>query len=267
MDYFEIRPDPRLRPFVKCFWGLRIEGAPPSTERILPDGCCELVIHCGDSFTQHDEAGAWLQPRTLFVGPTMRALTLSTGHTVDVFAIRFWPAGAALLLRPPLAELRDSVYGIDELGIKPESFDGFRELTSEQRIAATEQLLLRELGRVDVDRGVLHAQTTICNSAGAARMQAIAQAAGISLRTLERRFQQQVGLSPKELARLTRLQRAVASVGATKATLASIAVRAGYADQSHFTREFSAIAGVSPAQYLKERHGLNDLFFSDGGAQ
>src|SRR5687768_5359410 len=70
MEYREIQPDPRLRAFVTCYWILRGENSGSDTERILPDGCCELVFHCGDHFDQILDGKQVRQPRQLLIGPT-----------------------------------------------------------------------------------------------------------------------------------------------------------------------------------------------------
>jgi AraC-like DNA-binding protein len=63
-------------------------------------------------------------------------------------------------------------------------------------------------------------------------------------------FRHAVGLAPKAYLQVRRLQAALKAMRAeTAAPLAEIAALAGYADQSHFGREFLAFAGVTPARY------------------
>jgi AraC-like DNA-binding protein len=264
VHYSEHLPDRRLAPFVKCYWSLQVDDATPETQRVLPDGCCELVVHCGDRFAQHAATDSWLQPRTLLVGPTTAALTLSPGRQVDVMAIRFKPAGAALMLRAPLTGLRDQVLSCEEAGASfgYDIVDELAPLSVNARIAILEHDLLRRLGRLRIDRAVLHTQESIMAAAGQVSISELAREAGVSLRHLQRKFQEQVGLSPKELARLARLQCALGVAHQPDMTLARVAAIAGYADQSHFTREFNAIAGISPGQFFRETHVLNDVFFA-----
>jgi AraC-like DNA-binding protein len=262
MHYHEVEPHPWLRPFVRCFWGLRIEDAPPQLQRVLPDGCCELVIHCGHRFTQQIDSHTETQPRRLFVGPTARAVLIAPGRSVDAIAIRFTPGGAALLVRHPLSELRDRIADIDDIGVRFDNdiIDVLAPLPDNERIGVLERALLRRVQSVTVDRSVWHTQRMIMRQSGRVRIDDVARATGLSLRQLQRRFQQQVGLGPKQLARVARLQRALALANAKATTYSQIAIEAGYADQSHFTREFSDIAGVSPTRYFAEVHALNDVF-------
>jgi AraC-like DNA-binding protein len=71
-----------------------------------------------------------------------------------------------------------------------------------------------------------------------------AAAAGLSARQLHRRCQELFGYGPKTLARILRMQRALAMVDAG-APAARAAADAGYADQPHLAREVRALAGTT----------------------
>lgn len=77
---------------------------------------------------------------------------------------------------------------------------------------------------------------------------------GMSRRYLSGRFAAQLGLSPKTVARQLRFARMRRSIEAGCAvggvSWARMAVEGGYADQSHLVREFRALAGVTPTEYV-----------------
>jgi len=72
--------------------------------------------------------------------------------------------------------------------------------------------------------------------------------AGLSHRRFLTLFQEAVGLAPKRYCRVLRFQRAINGVVAGQ-PLSVVAIDAGYSDQAHLTREFQALAGVSPGAY------------------
>jgi AraC-like DNA-binding protein len=72
---------------------------------------------------------------------------------------------------------------------------------------------------------------------------------GWSRRRLAARFREAVGLPPKTVARLLRLDRAIELAGSGMAW-AEVAYACGYFDQSHLVNEFRRITGASPTQYL-----------------
>lgn len=71
---------------------------------------------------------------------------------------------------------------------------------------------------------------------------------GISVRQLERRFARNFGLSPKEWLRVKRFEGSLVKLANDKESLANVAADAGYADQSHMTRDYRRATGFTPSQ-------------------
>ena len=75
---------------------------------------------------------------------------------------------------------------------------------------------------------------------------------GVGVRTLQRLFDETVGVSPKWVIQRYRLHEAAARMAAAAAIdWADIALELGYADQAHFIRDFRKLVGRSPADYVK----------------
>jgi transcriptional regulator GlxA family with amidase domain len=118
------------------------------------------------------------------------------------------------------------------------------------RIQIVEETLLaslRENGRHDgmVDRCLQLIET----GAGQSTVGQLASDIGTSCRQLSRRFQNAVGISPKEFSRVSRFLHALRCLRERKQqTLTEIAVMCGYFDQAHFNHEFREFAGMTPAE-------------------
>jgi AraC-like DNA-binding protein len=94
-------------------------------------------------------------------------------------------------------------------------------------------------------------------SGGQARVEPLMDETGWSRRFVTERFRTQLGVSPKAYARILRFRSAVAlldEVGHGR-TLADVAMDCGYYDQSHFTRDFVALAGCTPSVFMAETDG------------
>ena len=266
MRYRELLPDPRLRSAIKCYWFLQGDMAVPEPDRILPDGCCELIFHCGDRFTQHLEGASNEQPRRLLIGPTTQAVVVSPGRAIDVIGIRFRPGGVVLLGGAPASELRDRALDAHDAGVPVslDLLDGLASLSGDRdRARWLDRALLRHLEFTSFDQQMLALQRCIVESGGKLRTRWLAEAAGLSMRQLQRRFQAATGLTPKLLSRLVRLQRALVVAQERHNTLASVAVSAGYSDQAHFTRDFREFAGIPPAEYFRGERQLSEYFVTD----
>lgn len=77
----------------------------------------------------------------------------------------------------------------------------------------------------------------------------MARVAGMSPRAFERSFAREYGLSPQQYLKRLRIQTACRRLVDTRESIAAIALRCGFADQSHLTREFRRVTGMTPGSY------------------
>jgi methylphosphotriester-DNA--protein-cysteine methyltransferase len=100
--------------------------------------------------------------------------------------------------------------------------------------------------------------TVAANRLAAARgnvpIRALAAELGVTRQHLARSFARHVGLSPKMLARIIRARGVVARArGATDVDWVSVALDAGYYDQSHLIAEVKELTGLPPGAWLGGR--------------
>lgn len=83
---------------------------------------------------------------------------------------------------------------------------------------------------------------------GFPRIALVAEELGTTVRSLERAFKKETGMTPKQFAGILRFRTALRAVtGRPKASLATLAYAFGYADQAHFANDFRGYTGVSPS--------------------
>jgi AraC-like DNA-binding protein len=234
--YRELVPHPALRPFVDRFW-VSVEEAAPA-RRILPDGCIDVLVDLARG------------GRALVVGPMTRAMVFEPRAPVTIAAVRFRPAAAAPFLRLAARELTDRTVACDDIGVRwladapwGAAADAAAAVDSLQRL-----LLARLPSRERPEPVVAHAVAALFGPAPPS-IEALARQTGWSRQHLARAFGAEVGVSPKQLARVARLQRAVADLQRGRGDgLADAALRLGYFDQAHMARDFRALAGLTPAE-------------------
>jgi len=184
---------------------------------------------------------------------------LESDGATDVVAIRFHPHGAFALLGLPQDPLVDTISDVGGLGLgwlRSAMARAREAATAEAALAELEAALLRRLDRrLRADARVAAVVGLIDGAGGDVRVSAAAAHAGTSRRHLERLFVEQVGVTPKVLARLLRFQSAAARIAARPAApLAAVSADSGYFDQSHMIRDFLDFAGASPDQ-MRRRLG------------
>lgn len=97
---------------------------------------------------------------------------------------------------------------------------------------------------------VLHAANLLVGSAGSVTVEQLAEETGYTTRYLDKSFRSEVGLSPKQLAKIFRFQAAVKALNAhVDRNLTETAMELGYYDQSHFVHDFKAFSGMTPKKY------------------
>jgi AraC-like DNA-binding protein len=269
MQYQEFAPIRQLADAVDRIWVLEGKEAPAGApaEPILPDGRPELILHFGDPFERVGERGTARQAPILYAGQVTGPLVLRPTGRVAVIGVRFHPHGAAAVLSHPQHELAGLTLGVDAISAPlgralvavEESADDLM-----QAAAAVQNVLARWIQPARIDARVRCAVEAIEQSRGRASVDDVAAAAGTSRRHLERRFLDSVGVTPKRLARVTRFQHALQTLQrtASRGQGAATAAACGYADQSHFIRDFREFAGCSPAEHLL-RGGVLTGFFID----
>jgi AraC-like DNA-binding protein len=268
MHYQEFHPTEQLAKFIKCFWFL--ESAPAqsaSPERILPDGCPEIVFHLGDPFDQYNSEGTTeRQPLALLVGQMRRHLLIQPTGRVRVLGVRFWPGGAYPFLTIPQDEIAEKVLALDSIWgtITHELHSKIADsATPTEGVRHVETTLLSRLnGFRRHDDAVLKAIAQILRSGGRQPVESLAEILGISLRKLDRTFNTRVGLPPKTLCRIVRFQQVfkILERGEISRDWAQNTLDCGYYDQAHFVKEFREFTGKAPNSYFAEQNYMSDYF-------
>ena len=93
-----------------------------------------------------------------------------------------------------------------------------------------------------------------CDLSGKISLKQIAAELDLSVGHFSRAFRISTGLPPHQWLLQQRLKVAKQLMAARDLSLSEIAISAGFANQSHFTRVFSAVVGVSPAAWRREMH-------------
>lgn len=267
--YREHAPHSALRRYVECYWTVRGgHGDPDRLDRVLPDGCMDIIFSLSGAEDADLPAGT-----SIAVGTMTEAITVHRPPRMHLVGVRFRAGAGDAFLGLDANELTDRKAALADLSSRPAVSVSSRAAASAWSRAARDThdrlvdadgdgarsnildgLLLDRLDQVcgRIDERVLAACEAIARAGGAAEIERIAEATNLSRRQLERRFASTVGIPPKVLCRVTRLRRSVSLLHAPEAApgLSEVALRAGYADQPHFTREFRALAGTTPGAYL-----------------
>ena len=79
----------------------------------------------------------------------------------------------------------------------------------------------------------------------------LARQAGVSRFHFARQFRLSTGESPMGYLRRVRIERSKSILQSRETTIAEVAARLGFSDQSHFTRIFGRLVGLSPGSFAR----------------
>ncbi len=114
MLYREFKPNPLLAEFVKCFWMWQNNSKTKFPERILPDGCFELIFNSLDPIKWVENTNISGVPcRSYIVGQIKTAIQLQPTGGVSLFGVRFHPFSAYPLIKYRLSEFTDKTSALD----------------------------------------------------------------------------------------------------------------------------------------------------------
>jgi AraC-like DNA-binding protein len=265
MQYRERQPNPPLNRFVECFWTLEQDTfaseVPP--ERILPDGCVELILNFGSEFSQHTGGQRKLQPRNFLVGQMTGPILISPTGPVQLLGIRFHPGGTLPFFRVPMHEVTDRIVELGALSttLQNDLLLATRHLsTLADLVSAVEKLFTSYLAQFKHDSWTMSLAAKIVEQHGLVSVDQLATDAGISSRQMERRFLREIGVGPKLLARILRFQQVFRAVERADGSWASVALDCGYYDQAHLIRDFNQFAHQTPSVLFAEKTALTESF-------
>ncbi|MFD9885958.1 helix-turn-helix domain-containing protein [Streptomyces alboflavus] len=205
----------------------------PAVSPVLPDGCMDLL---------------WTEGRLYVAGPDTHAYLPGVRESGRYVGVRFAPGTAPAILGAPAHELRDRRVELADLWGAAE----VRRLTArvdeaEDPVAALEAVAgERAADRPSPDPLLIAVVRSLSAGRGVAET---ADAAGLGARQLHRRSLPAFGYGPKTLARVLRLQRALALARAGQ-PYADTAAAAGFADQAHLARDVKELTGMRLTELL-----------------
>ena len=265
--FVHLPPEP-LRPFVSAAHGYRVPANPTGLHRGLPSRHLTLVVDLHEPL-RVDGLVSQAAAHGLVGGLHTRPALIDASRPQEGLQYGLTPLGSSMLLGLPAGELFDQVLDLGQLFgpgamLLVERLHGTAAWAD--RFALLDDALLRRLD----DRGgtlppeLAEAWRVIFDGGGRVRVDSLAEHVGWSRRHLAERFRVVTGLTPKQAARIARFEAARRLLTSPRPPqLADLALRCGFADQSHLAREWRALAGCSVGQWLSEEFP----FLQDEAAQ
>jgi AraC-like DNA-binding protein len=246
-------PGRAFTPFLRSFEIIETAEDESVTRTLLPHTTIIIGFRYSGAATLLDGKSVGPLPAATVTGLRNSVRQMHTSPNGGIVLAKFRAAGASAFFREPLHQLFGKVRALDELMDRDAVAATLRRIASatrdSERIALLAQFLVTQYRETTPDRLVSAALHATSASGGAIRVGDLARDLGVSQDTLEKRFRRIVGGSPKQFASIVRLRRAI-ELARESGTLTTLALDAGYYDQSHFNRDFRATTGFAPSEFF-----------------
>lgn len=247
-------PSADLQPYIQCYWQIQkdLSQTSPSIELMHPDGGLGVILNFGSKLIYEDRA---ICADSFMDGIHTKTRQMSMLGHIDAIGIRFNPGGASRFFSVPLSDINNSTTNLNNFAL-----DHFLERCQEAKETNPERdilwfvdslllKMLKEPRRTDLLMQVL--RNRINTSKGTVSISEIIKDIGKSYRQIERLFKVYMGMTPKQYARIIRVENARYLLkNNINQSCTEIGELSGFYDQAHFIREFKSIVGMPPRKYL-----------------
>lgn len=253
-----IQPRRELRSYVRYYWMLKSDK--PLNVLTFPIGCPQIIFHRKTPIYIPELSS--FQSRFTISGQVNYPSHISSDGNLDMIVAVFYPHTVGMFAGISPSEfynLEISGYDISDTGLNDLAAKIFDSRNDNDTIALLEGELLSRMNSTLNCRRIGYSIESLMRAPGLT-VSTLADKACLGKRQFERIFREQVGMNPKEYIRVVRFQKSLRMLQCGTRNYAGIAAECGYADQSHFIREFKSMSGHTPKSLCTYTAPYSDLF-------
>ncbi|MDQ2887462.1 MAG: AraC family transcriptional regulator [Chloroflexota bacterium] len=237
-------PSQDLSCFVERYWIVSwdLRDQPPYVQETLPYPCVNLVIEKDRSMIYGVETGKFAR--------------LLEGHG-RVFGVKFKPGAFYPFFKAPVVHITNAcisfqaALGVDSNALEEallahEDENAMKEVVEGFLLARLPKhdAHVMEINRI-IDYIIAHQEIT--------RVDDVVEQLALNKRTLQRLFNQYVGVGPKWVIKRYRLHEVAERLAAHEGgDCTKLAQDLGYFDQAHFIKDFKTVVGKTPSEYARD---------------
>lgn len=257
----QISPPKHLAPFIRHYIFLENNSKDIKNVRLFTDGSSGLILSAHRNLYSHLPEEHI--PASFFYGTLNSYKDFYSKGDFSFIAVVFQPYFLNMLLKTSAKEVKNQIISVED-AVKYK-FTPFQEklfyktdpltVIEDLNIFFT-QFISKEIG---TDYQLIGAtQQYILQHKGSVSSKDLEDFTGYSERHLERKFDDYLGISPKQYTNIIRLHYFLSLMNQriSDENMTALSYYAGYSDQSHLIREFKKNVGLTPRQYLKTENKM-----------
>lgn len=262
MLYKEYLPTSTFSRHVECFWELEFkpQDLKGRFELLSPDCTYDIIFSTEQFSFKSIQSAKWqkIPSGAAFMGQKTSSIHYGVSKPVKVFGIRFKPFAFWNLISIPLYKLNDNAFALEQI-FELDSIDSklikaiLSERETEKKIDLAEKLLFNiSSNNLTVDETLRNQVNYILDRKGIIKVNEMYDEFDISKVGLRNIFINKIGLTPKKVSRIWRLNYFLhLQKHASDESFTQLGLEAGFYDQAHFIREFKSFFQCSPLHFFK----------------
>lgn len=253
--YYTIPPEHALKEYIRFFWVLESDTH-YYMHQSMADVSPELVFHYKGYFHELMPDGSRKQSFTSGIhGQTINIHRFQIHESFGIFGVYLFPYTLPALFGIPAIEMTNGMADLRSLlGIKGTELEEkvMTAKSNHERIGVLSSFFMDKLKSAgNHESAIFSSVRFMMQSKGLIKVKDVADEFCLSERQFERKFKENIGLTPKIFSRVVRFGTAFQEYNNREAkTLTQIAHDCGYYDQAHFIRDFKLFSGFNPKTFF-----------------
>ena len=271
IEFRHIEPHFLLKKYIDKMWIFKSSGKMPVHDMnlVVPNGCIKLTVSYQNGILAavNEKTFASKEHDITLTGLIDVPVILNVDKDVatETIGIEFSPQGAYRFFHFTLNDIQNQIYSLsDVLGNTGKGLiEQINNTTSlEQKINVLEQFLLAQLSLHREDLIFEYCIEKITASTGRITVKELEKKTGYSSRWLNIKFNDKIGISPKNLSSIIRFNHYYQAFikGNTQSFFKNDFYELYY-DQSHFIRDFKRFTGLPPTKLEKQVNNFAESYF------
>ena len=250
-----IKPPHQLKDYVLYYWVFEGEASRdlPYTHKMLPNGFSEVIGMYKGSYAEGENGKSNVRSPTVMVtGQMDKPISYRLEEDFGIFGACLYPYTLSALFSVNGVDLKNrhlrASHFIPAGTSCLESFSNAK--TNQERMTHISNFFSQTLDQTSGENATVFEAIRSLLKESKAKVRQVAEEHGLSPRHLQRQCKKFTGFTPKQLLRISRIQRALNQP--SPQSLTALAMDLEYYDQSHFIQDFKEITGLTPGDYYGE---------------
>ena len=263
MHYIEALPDNIFTNHIESYWQIKtVNSDTQEIELLLPTCTFNIIFSERPCLVKSKANVHWkhLKPGGTFFGQTNSSIIIKSKHPINLLGIRFKPFAFSKKIQQPAYLLNDDFIAlkewfplksqmvslIEKINMKDDHETLFKRFDELMFIFFKDSLTVDEKLRAQLN--------FIMDRKGAMKISELFSEFGVSKVTLRNHFINKVGLTPKKVSQIWRMNYVLQLKAENpQLSLTEMSLQAGFYDQAHFIKDFKQIFSLTPRKFFNEK--------------